>query len=368
MGLNFMPLARNQTKPKSCVFIVPRSSYSWKGNEAGWISVAGWANAAKELWEEVFIGTTDGVFSPEEVRSFPRKRNEDENILYSLTRRFIPEVLITAVKDLRLKVSKPIFWAIEKDKNFSKTSPQLVWQRHDLFSGPGYKLSKKYNIPLVTSVEALVVWEAEKWGVHRPIWGKWLERRSELKSLKKSDLICCISEEVQEKIISLGVSRSKVVVTSNKVDPRFFHPLVDGSGIREEFDLKDKLVIGWAGSFRKFHGLEDVVVAFEIILKKFPQARLLLVGNGLEFDAIQELVSRRNLSDFVILTGRKKIEDIPKYIAAMDIAVVSAKSATGFHYFPLKLAEYMALGKAVIAPAAGDLPKIFRENSDIMFF
>ncbi len=49
-------------------------------------------------------------------------------------------------------------------------------------------------------MEALAVWEAEKWGVKRPFWGKWLENNFEAKALKESDLVCCVSSELKEKV------------------------------------------------------------------------------------------------------------------------------------------------------------------------
>lgn len=57
---------------KCGIFIVPRSSFEWKGNEAGWITTAGWAAAGQQLWGEAVVTTTDGVFSPQKAMLFPQ--------------------------------------------------------------------------------------------------------------------------------------------------------------------------------------------------------------------------------------------------------------------------------------------------------
>ena len=351
------------------IFIVPRGSSEWKGNEAGWITASGWAAAAEQLWGKSVVATTDGVFSPQESRLFPRpnlREKSDKNL--KIFRKFIPEVLITAYKDWNLLTKKPKVWPIEKSEFITKRGIQLVWERHDLFPGPGRKIANHLKVPLVTSVEALAVWEAERWGVKRPGWGRWLESKFETQSLKKSDLICCVSQEVKKKVISLGIDKNKVIVTPNRVDGTLFNPDINGSKIEEKLNLKNKKVIGWTGSFRKFHAIDDLVRAFSVVHKQHPETVLMLLGDGLEYQTITELVRENNLEDSIIMPGRKVFDEIPMYIANFYISVVSAANSKDFHYSPLKLREYLAAGKAVIAPNAGNIPYNFKDGEDLLLY
>ncbi|KRG29172.1 glycosyltransferase family 4 protein [Salegentibacter mishustinae] len=354
---------------RTAIFIVPRASTEWKGNEAGWITASGWAAAGEELWDNAVVTTTDGVFKPSESRLFPiseGNKSISPNSLKQNIRKLIPEFFITAYKDWRLKNSKPAKWPIEDQENNAEVV--LVWERHDLFSGPGRRLANKHKVPLVTSVEALAVWEAEKWGVKRPFWGKWLEDKFEVKALNESDLICCVSEELKDKVVSLGVSPKKVIVTPNRVDSSLFNPYVNGTNITKEYKLTGKKVIGWIGSFRDFHGIDHIVEAFNLIEKEHPEAILMLIGDGNQMREIQDLIQLRKLENKVILTGKQKFTEIPQFVSIFDIALVSARTAEGFHYSPLKLREYKATGKAVIAPRAGELPKLFRDGEDLLLY
>ena len=75
-----------------------------------------------------------------------------------------------------------------------------------------------------------------------------------------------------------------------------------------------------------------------------------------------------SLSDSVIFSGKQLFSAIPSFIANFHIALVSANSSEGFHYSPLKLREYLACGKSCIAPRAGDLPSIFSDCKELLFY
>lgn len=353
----------------TAIFIIPRSSYEWKGNEAGWITASGWAAAGENLWGNSIVATTDGVFSPEQSISFPRTGLADSYpVDLKKFRKLLPEIFITAFKDWKLYKHKPKVWPIEKAEIIGKKEVKVIWERHDLFPGPGRRIADKLGVPLITSVEALAVWEAKKWGVNRPFWGRWLEKNVEAASLRSSDLICCVSQEVKEKVIALGIKEEKILVTPNRVDSSLFHPNIDGVEINQKYNLKDKVVLGWTGSFRKFHGIDDVVKAFEIVHEQHPNTVLMLVGNGSEYPTIKERIAKERITGKVIMPGKIPFVEIPKYVSNFDISIVSAKSADSFHYSPLKLREYLAAGKAVVAPNAGNIPNIFRNGEDLLLY
>jgi glycosyltransferase involved in cell wall biosynthesis len=355
------------------IFIIPRPSTAWRGSEAIWITAAGWASAGRTLWGEALVVTTDGIFSPDDSISFPKgsqtsTRSHADSTSKSTLRKLVPEILITAYKDWKLKRNKPAIWPVEHKDVLQNKTVTMVWERHDLFPGPGKRLADKLGVPLVLCVDAPVVWEARKWGILRPFWGNWLEKNIEAKSIAAADLVCCVSEEVRDKVISLGVSKEKVIVSHNRVDSHLFNPSVDGSEVMERYKLNDKIVIGWIGSFRAFHGLDTVVHAFKKIHNRFSNAVLMLVGDGSEYEKIKTLAASLGLQDHVILTGRQPITAIPAYIKNFSIGLVSANSASGFHYSPLKLREYLAMGKPVIAPRAGDIPSLFKDGEDIILY
>jgi glycosyltransferase involved in cell wall biosynthesis len=133
--------------------------------------------------------------------------------------------------------------------------------------------------------------------------------------------------------------------------------------VRQSLGLTDNFIIGWVGSFRKFHSLDLLVDAFKDASVSSRQAKLLLVGDGPERIRLQEKISAYGLNDRVIFLGNIPHSEIHAYISSFDVAVLPSQSDEGFHYSPLKLREFFAAGVPVIGSAVGDV-KIVIEESD----
>jgi glycosyltransferase involved in cell wall biosynthesis len=212
-------------------------------------------------------------------------------------------------------------------------------------------------------VDAPIVWESKKWGVSRPGWGKLLEHFVERHSLLNADLVCCISQAVAEKVRNLGVSANRILVTPNATDLSHFRPQLDGQSIKHRYDLDDTFVIGWVGSFRKFHGLEIVLSAVSELQAHFKDIALLMIGDGFERDRIAKMAQQLGLNR-VVFTGTIGYRELPQYINAMDLAVLSDSGTASYHYSPLKLQEYLACGRAVVAPRVGQISDYLHHGVD----
>ncbi|MFD2514258.1 glycosyltransferase [Pontibacter locisalis] len=357
----------NNINKSVAYFIMPRSSSDWKGAEGLWITTAGWAAAGERRFGEAYVLTTDRAAKPAEVVKYPivREGGSHRSFFKRLTK-FFPQAFITLVNDILL-------WRTSKeDKNYEFSYPgdgkrvALVWEQHDFFPGNGYRLAKRNNAPFVIYVHAPQVWEAKKWGVKRPIWGKLLEKM-ESRSLRRADAVACVSSLVAEKLESMGVEKEKIVVSPMAVDP-FLYLKLDTTDIEEEYNLKDKFVIGWTGSFRSFHGLERLVETFQKVHQKLEKAHLFLVGDGEELSKIKNMVKELGLENAVSFPGRMSFERMTKFVHVFDVAILSARSASDFHYSPLKLREYLKAGKATLAPNAGEVPQMFKNDVHLKLY
>jgi glycosyltransferase involved in cell wall biosynthesis len=192
--------------------------------------------------------------------------------------------------------------------------------------------------------------------VMRPGWGRLLERYGERPQLLASDVVACVSGEVAREVVRLGVSRERIVVSPTAVDAELFAPAESSAAERHALGVGDAFVVGWAGTFRRFQGLETLVEAFGKLRETQEAARLLLVGDGAERPHIEAVVDQVGARAGVVFAGAIGARAVPECLNAMDVAVVSARSDGGFHYSPLKLREYLACGRAVLAPRIGEIP------------
>jgi glycosyltransferase involved in cell wall biosynthesis len=277
----------------------------------------------------------------------------------STWRRHLPTVAKTAAKDLR-EWDRARKFRVEPVGPWGDSKVEFVWQRHDLFHDAGIQLARQLDVPSVLFVPAVVVWESQQWEVARPGWSHLLERFGEQPALRSADLIACGSDLVAEQVRRLGADEQRMIVTPSGADLNLFGKLPDRDRVRAELRLTNRFVIGWVGSFRKFHALDQAVEA----LAGLEGATLLLVGDGPERARVRELGRESGVA--IRLTGTVPYQQIPKYLAAMDVALVLGSPDQPFHYSPLKLAEYLAAGLPVVAPNVAQLHDRLTDGLDAM--
>lgn len=240
-----------------------------------------------------------------------------------------------------------------------------VWQHHEMFHREGELAAQLNDCPLVLFVDAPVVWEAEQWGVSRPGWSRLAERLGERPQLQSADVVACVTEEVAEQVVRIGADEARVVVTPCGVDLTRFGRR-DPSQLRRELGIEDRFVIGWMGTFHRFHGLDLLLDAFRELRRSLPEATLMLVGDGLDRARVEQEVDQKGLADAAVFTGAVNHDEVPDYINAMDVAVVVDPGTASFHYSPLKLREYMACERPVVAPASGQIQRTMRHGENAM--
>ena len=346
------------------LFLNPNRAGGQTAPVASWISVASWAAAARRLWGQSWVVTPEGILEPEEIM----RRASDPVALKgppgpASLRRRVPTTVKTGLKDARKALEARQFREAGLEGPWRSEEVRFVWQRHDLFHDAGVSAAKALQRPLVVFTPALIVQEAAGWGVKRPGWQGILERTAEAPLLKAADVVACGSVEIAEQVGRLGVPEARLLVTPNGVDPEMFSPERQGGEVRRRLGLEGRFVIGWVGSFRKFHGLDMALEAMKRIESEIPEATLLLVGDGLERSHIEETVRALDLKN-VVMTGTVGYLEIPEHVAAMDVAVITDRGTGSFHYSPLKLREYMAAGKAVIAPRIGEMARWLADGED----
>jgi glycosyltransferase involved in cell wall biosynthesis len=352
----------DDNEKRGALFVMPSPSTGQSGPVAVWITAAGWAEAARKRCGSAWILTPNGVCSPDEAAELAtRPTLAPAN--QRRWRRFVPMTLRTLAKDV-LQIRKARrYRGAALDGPWNEHDLAFVWQRHDLFHTAGFELARARGVPLVLFVDAPLVWEARKWGVRRPGWGKLLELTGERRQLRSADLVACVSDEVAKELMTRGVPPERIIVTPCSVDLDAFTPEASGESVRRRLGLEGKFVVGWLGSFRRFHGMELALQAASQIQDRLPDLALLLVGDGLERARMERLAHDLGLRN-VVFTGTVPYAEVAGHIGAMDVSLVLDRGEEGFHYSPLKLREYMACGRAVIGPRVGELDRLLTDGVD----
>lgn len=253
-------------------------------------------------------------------------------------------------------------------QQWEQWSPSFIYQRYSLGNYVGVSLKLKYKVPYICEYNGSFPWMARNWGGRRLFHEKLLTR-IELLNLKAADVVVVVSQPMKDELIGRGIEADKILVNPNGVDPEQYSPNVDGSRLRHQYSLENKTVIGFIGTFGKWHGAEVLAAAFGRLLQDFPdyrqKIRLLLIGDGVTMSQVKEQLTKFNVMDACILTGLISQEEGSSHLAACDILVsphVPNPDGTPFFGSPTKLFEYMAMGKGIVASDLNQIGEILKHD------
>jgi glycosyltransferase involved in cell wall biosynthesis len=172
------------------------------------------------------------------------------------------------------------------------------------------------------------------------------------KALSFSDRIIAVTPGIKLSLQNLyNIPGEKIVVVSNGANTSLFKPL-EQEACRKELGLNPGIsYICFVGNLAPWQGVEYLVKAAPSILARFPKCRFLTVGDGIMKKELTNLSRDFGVEDQFIFTGVVPYERVPHYINASDVCVapfIFARNAK-IGLSPLKLYEYMACGKPVVA-------------------
>ncbi|MFQ5347375.1 MAG: glycosyltransferase family 4 protein [Rhodothalassiaceae bacterium] len=231
--------------------------------------------------------------------------------------------------------------------------PDIVYERYNAFLTAGLRLRGVSSLPWLVEVNAPLVDERK---AHGGLTLERIARRMEQAVWRGADAVLPVSDALADHVRRAGVAEERIHVIPNGVRLAAFDDL-DGSAVRERYGLGGKLVFGFVGFVRPWHGLERVLDAFARLGRA--DLHLLVVGDGPARPAIEARAQELGLGDHLSITGVVSHMDIPSHLGAFDIALQPDVTP---YASPLKLFEYMAAGLAVIAPDRANIREIVRHG------
>ena len=243
----------------------------------------------------------------------------------------------------------------------------MVFERNSLYDSGAAMACKRLNLPYVMFFDADQIAELDFMG--KPLKGllRWRAIQLLRYNLNAANCIVCVTHVSRRHLImKWHLPADKVVVFPNSVNVDKFRPDLEArTQIRRSFGMNDEPLVIFVGNFYHWHDVTTLVWAFADALKKYPQARLVLVGDGERRTETMQLATTLGLDRAVIFTGIVSHADVPRFIAAADIAVVPyPRMQQEMWLSPLKLFEYMSCGIAGIASAVGQVVDVVEDGGN----
>lgn len=194
-----------------------------------------------------------------------------------------------------------------------------------------------------------------------------LARSIEQKNMQTADLVLSINEGLREYTIEMGAPPYKTQVIRAGVDLEWFSH-ADRNKKRGELGLvDDDIVLFFMGWLYEFSGLKEVAEAL-VQQNLHAKTKLLVVGNGDLWDYLQTIKKLPGMSDKIITVGWQPYTTIPDFIASADICLLPAqKNEVMKNIVPIKMYEYMAAGKPVIATRLSGITKEFGTDNGVIY-
>lgn len=243
----------------------------------------------------------------------------------------------------------------------------LVYERNGLYRSGVAMACKRLRLPYVLFVEADEILEHDFLG--QPIRGilRWRAKQMFRYNLKSADYIVCVSEALKAHLVAAwGLPAEKILVFPNGVDVHRFQPDQQARAVaRAELGVDANPLVIFVGNFYKWHDIETLLDAFAQTLVVQPAARLMLVGDGAQRQAMIEYANYLGISHATQFVGLVAHEKVPGLLNAADIAVAPVPKMTQQMWLsPLKVFEYMASGTAVVASAVGQVAEVVHDGDN----
>jgi len=248
---------------------------------------------------------------------------------------------------------------VQHRARIAEFAPEAIYLRTNYSDLVSLRVAEEFRfLPLVLEVNALIYQELEQIGrqhlaefarsIEEPLW-------------HLADAIRVVSGELKAMLIEHGVDPEKINVIYSGADVQAFAAQAHREAERARLKIgEDQILFCYIGSFRYFHGLSEIIDAAR--QANDPNVRFLMIGDGPRRQEMQRAVAQAGLNEQFHFLGAVPHERIPALLSAADVCLSLYPRGQRMYFCPLKLLEYMAAGKAVLASAIGVQNEILKQN------
>lgn len=278
-----------------------------------------------------------------------------------LLKMVIPAFGWDSLKDYVL-INKDLAFERYLYEKLEEIKPDLVYERASCLQLSGVNAAARYGVPHVLEMNAPYVEERKD---HFAITSAF-ERRSakiEQQQLAGTGKVVVVSHVLKNYFMNKhNIGVEKFTVLPNAVDPDKIQ--IDEQRVNEIRNMPqftDKIVVGFVGSLFKWHGVDELVRAIKSLKDTGYNVALLVVGGGAILDELKSLSDALGLVSDAVFTGSVSHGEVFNYLSAMDITVMANSNWYGS---PVKLFEYGALAKPIVAPGNGPVREVITAEVD----
>lgn len=238
---------------------------------------------------------------------------------------------------------------------YRRFAPEFVYERYNLYHLAGALLRRSHRTKLYLEINSPLVEERARFG---GLQFRRFAQRLEQFTWRSADGVFVVSSVLKQIVAAAGVPEDRITVIPNGVDPAAFFT---GSRPRRK---GAPLTVGFIGFIREWHGLSDVIAGLGTE-RCAGSIRLVIAGEGPARPSLESQAAALGLANQVTFLGLQQRRNVTDLICSFDIAVQPRAVA---YASPLKLFEYMACGRAIVAPNQPNLREVLDDGETALLF
>lgn len=242
----------------------------------------------------------------------------------------------------------------------------VVWARARIFGFAAAFWSSLFMKKMILEMNEPLIEAAEESGKFKNNFLFSLLKAFFLFNISKANLITVTHESMAK-----NLPKDRALLIDYGANHKVFNPSVGGAEqIIKKYNLKKGKTVLYSGSFRDWHALDSIIDSAEKVVAKDKEIKFILLGEGSEHSEVQNKIRKKNLQENVFLLGKISYAKMPSYVNASDICLALFDpnyplfKKFSYFYSPLKVHEYKAMGKAVIATKMGNLEKLVKDGKN----
>jgi glycosyltransferase involved in cell wall biosynthesis len=239
--------------------------------------------------------------------------------------------------------------------------PHIIYERFSLFLFAGIWVKRRTGLKLFLEVNSPLFEERAK---NDGLKLKTLGRRAQRFLWQSADHVLPVTRVLGEMVAADDVPWERITVIPNGIHPPRFQAQLPAADAKAALGLPpQRLVLGFTGFIRGWnavHRLIDFVAAHPAL-----DLHILVVGDGPARDSLIQHAKERKVPDRLTIVGVVERDRIAGHICAFDIALLPGVTP---YSSPLKLFEYLYLGRAIVAPDSKNIREILTDRRNALLF
>jgi glycosyltransferase involved in cell wall biosynthesis len=288
--------------------------------------------------------------------------NSNPKNFKSLVKKFIPKIIWRTLKEIQqIRFDKHA--AKELQEAIQTFNPDMVYERSAWMSNGSIEVVKPFKTKHIVEINAPFEEEVEEFE-NASSFIAFVGKKKLKHLLQSANLVAPITSSLQKHIVkNYDINPRQCLVVPNAIDKAEIQ-ITDSrvEEIRRNLDLTNKTVVGFVGSIFPYHGVGRLIQAVANLNNS--NVVLLIVGDGYMIPELKEQAKIIGLSSRVHFTGSVRKEDVYNYITAMDVVTLPN---TEWYCSPVKLFEYGALGKTILAVNEAGVSDVMSNEEGVLF-